>query len=313
MLGFFRRFTNSKVGIVVTFAVLGIIALAFAAGDVTGLSSAGGITAADVAEVGGESVLETELVTQAKNTLRDIQQQQPTADMAGLIQAGGVERLLEQLIDQRAAAKFGEQQGIVISKKGIDGVIASIPAFRGPDGKFSQVAFEGALAQQRMSERDLRRDIANQRIIQYLTAPANGGARVPTQVALPYASLLLERRKGAIGLIPAAAVGLGAAPTDAELAAFYKTTSSATPCRSAARCATPWSPPTASRRRPHQPRPICRPRSRPSLRASPPAKSVPHRSRWCSTRPPPTLWPPRFAVAWHSTPRPVPSGWRPVR
>jgi peptidyl-prolyl cis-trans isomerase D len=223
MLGFFRRFINSKGGVVVTFIVLGIIAIAFAAGDVTGLGhNIGGMTANNVAEVGGEPVPEVELVSQTKNALRQLQQEQPTADMAGLIQAGGVERLLEQIIDQRAAAKFAQAQGIVISKRSVDGVIASIPAFRGPDGKFSQMAFEAALSQQRMSERDLRRDIAEQRMIQFLTAPANGASKVPMQMALPYASLLLERRTGAIGMIPAAAVGLGAAPTDAEVAAFYK-------------------------------------------------------------------------------------------
>ena len=109
MLGFFRRFINSKGGVVVTFIVLGIIALAFAAGDVTGLGhSVGGISATNVAEVGGDPIPEAELVSQTKNALRDLQQQQPTADMAGLIQAGGVERMLEQLIDQRAAAKFAQ-------------------------------------------------------------------------------------------------------------------------------------------------------------------------------------------------------------
>lgn len=223
MLGFFRRFINSKGGVVVTFIVLGIIALAFAAGDVTGLGhSVGGMTSKNVAEVGGDEITEAELVGQTKNALRNVQQQQPTADMAGLIQANGVERLLEQLIDQRAAARFATDQGMIVSKQSVDGVIASIPAFRGPDGKFSQVTFENALSQQRMSERDLRRDIAEQRLIQFLTAPANGGSRVGAQMALPYASLLLERRRGAIGVIPAAAVGLGAAPSDAEVAAFYK-------------------------------------------------------------------------------------------
>lgn len=223
MLGTFRRFTKSRAGAVLAFVVLGVIALAFAAGDITGLGGgAGAANTRNVAEIGGEALPETELVTQTKNALRSFQQDQPTADMAGLIAQGGVETILEQLIDRRALARFGEAQGMRISDKAVDGVIASIPAFRGPDGRFSQAAFEGALQQQRLNARDVRADIARERIIQFLTAPANGGAKIGRQFALPYAALLLERRRGAIATIPATAVGLGAAPTEAELTAFYR-------------------------------------------------------------------------------------------
>ena len=55
MLGFFRRIINSRVGVIVSGLVLGIIALAFALGDITGLRSTG-ITGSSVASVGGEKV-----------------------------------------------------------------------------------------------------------------------------------------------------------------------------------------------------------------------------------------------------------------
>lgn len=223
MLGSFRRFTNSKLGAVVAFIVLGVIALAFAAGDITGLGGGvGGLRQSEVAEVGNQKITETELIAQAKNALRGIQQEQPTADMAGFLAANGVERVLEQLIDRRSAAMFAHDQGMIVSDRAVEGVIASIPAFRGPDGKFSQAAYEQALSQQRITDRDVREDIARERLIQFLTAPANGGAKVGRDFALPYASLLLERRKGSIATIPAAALPAGPAPTDAELNAFYK-------------------------------------------------------------------------------------------
>ncbi|MEI9928017.1 MAG: hypothetical protein WDN44_10435 [Sphingomonas sp.] len=40
MLSFFRRFSKSRFGLIAVFLVLGVIALAFAASDVTGLRSA---------------------------------------------------------------------------------------------------------------------------------------------------------------------------------------------------------------------------------------------------------------------------------
>src|SRR3546814_17881177 len=41
------------------------------------------------------------------------------------------------------------------------------------------------------------------------------------QVALPYAALLLEKRQGHVGFVPATAVAAGKAPTDDEIATFY--------------------------------------------------------------------------------------------
>lgn len=223
MLGFFRRMTKSKVGGVVAFLLLGMIALAFAAGDVTGLGGgASGMSSKTVAEVGNKDVPETELVQRVKQALQGLQQQQPTADMTGLIGAGGVEQLLDQIVTARAFEAFAAEQGMVVSKRAVDGELASTPAFRGPDGKFSQTAYEGALQQNRITDAQVRNDIARERLIQLLTAPANAGVRVGTQLALPYASLLLERRSGAIGFIPASAVPAGPAPTDAELQAFYR-------------------------------------------------------------------------------------------
>lgn len=223
MLGFFRRMTKSKMGGVIAFLFLGLIALAFAAGDVTGLGGgASGMSPKVVAEVGDKNVAETELVQRTKTALLNLQQQQPTADMAGLIAAGGVEQLLDQLVTARAFEAFAGDQGMVVSKRAIDGELASVPAFRGPDGKFSQMAYQGALQQNRITDAQVREDIARERLIQLLTAPANAAVRIGSQLALPYASLLLERRTGAIGFVPATAVPTGAAPTDAELQAFYR-------------------------------------------------------------------------------------------
>ena len=54
MLSFFRRLTKSRFGVIITFGILGVIALAFAAGDMTGLggTGSGGVAADDVATVG---------------------------------------------------------------------------------------------------------------------------------------------------------------------------------------------------------------------------------------------------------------------
>src|SRR3546814_3375159 len=54
-----------------------------------------------------------------------------------------------------------------------------------------------------------------------LIVPTVGASQIPMQVALPYAALLLEKRQGHVGFVPATAVAAGKAPTDAEIATFY--------------------------------------------------------------------------------------------
>lgn len=221
MLSFFRQFTNSRVGIIVTFIVLGLIALAFAAGDVTGLrpTTAGADTTA--ATVGGTAITVAELEKRTQDEMEGFRQQQPTLDIAQFVAGGGFEATLERLINSLALERFGEQQGMLVSKKVVDGQIASIPTLQGPDGKFSQMVYERLLAQRKLSDAQVRREIARGILTDQLTTPTIGASQVPAMLALPYASLLLEKRSGTLGFIPFRALGAGELPTDAELTTFY--------------------------------------------------------------------------------------------
>ncbi|WP_380779211.1 SurA N-terminal domain-containing protein [Sphingomonas sp. R86520] len=225
MLAFFRRLTHSKVGVVITFVVLGVIALAFAAGDITGLSSmtgGAGITGGDVAKVGKAEVTVNELKTQAQTQLEGFRQEQPTLDMASFVNQGGLDGTLDRIISSMALEQFGRSQGMVVSKRAVDGQIASIPALQGPTGKFDENLYHQVLAQRKLTDAQIRSDILRDTMAQQLTLPSNGATQVANQLALPYASLLLEKRTGTIGFIPAAVVAAGPAPSDADLATFYK-------------------------------------------------------------------------------------------
>jgi peptidyl-prolyl cis-trans isomerase D len=222
MLGFFRRIINSKFGLVITFIVLGVIALAFAASDITNLSTgSGGITGNDVARIGDEQVTAAELRQRAQDDVEAARQQQPTADIAQYLAAGGLDRALEGMIATTALAEFGRAQGMVVSERLVEGQIASIPGLQGPTGKFDENLFRRLLAERRLTEAQVRDDVARSIYVSQLVGPTQGASQVPAQMALPYASLLLEQRAGQIGFIPAAAVPQGAAPTNAELQAFY--------------------------------------------------------------------------------------------
>ncbi|MEG8029788.1 peptidylprolyl isomerase [Sphingomonas aerolata] len=223
MLSFFRRLTQSRFGVIITFGLLGVIALAFAAGDMTGLGGGtSGIAADDVATVGKADVTANELRTRVQTEMEGFRQQQPTLDIASYVQQGGFDGTLDRITASLALEQFGRQQGMVVSKRAVDGQIASIPALQGPTGKFDPSLYQRVLVERKLTDAQIRADIVRDTYAQQLILPTRGASQVPSQLALPFASLLLEKRSGLVGFIPTAAVPAGPAPTDAELNAFYR-------------------------------------------------------------------------------------------
>ena len=223
MLSIFRTILKSKIGAALGLALLIVIAIAFASGDIVGMrggAEAGG--GATVAKVGGESISAAELAQGANRALERVKQQQPTATMQLLVAQGGLEQVLGDLIDRVAFRVFGKSHGLAISDRLVDSEIAQVPAFQGVDGKFDQATFRQALAQQGISEETLRETLANGLAAQQLLAPAQFATVLPEYAARRYASLLEERRTGSVVALPSLAFAPSGAPTDAQLAAFYK-------------------------------------------------------------------------------------------
>ena len=223
MLSFLRGLTNSKIGMVITFAVLGLAAFAFAAADVTGFhSGAGGILGGDVATVGKTELSVADLRSRAQNELESFRQQQPTLDMQQFIAQRGLEGTLERMVAGAAFEVFGHRQGMAVSKRSVDGQIASIPALQGPTGKFDPILYQRILAERKLTDAQIRADIARDTISQQLIMPTMGATQVPDQLVLPYASLLLEKRSGTIGFVPTAATRSVPAPSDGDLQSYYE-------------------------------------------------------------------------------------------
>jgi len=224
MLGFFRRIINSKAGVIVTFVVLGVIAFAFAAGDVTGLrgGSTGGIGGETVASVGSAKIGPAELRARVGTELDGFRQQQPTLDIASFVAQGGLDGTLQRMITAAAFEQFGRDQGMVVSKRSVDGQIASIPALQDAAGRFDPAIYRRLLADRKLTDAQVRGDLVRDTFGALLTGPVVGARGFPEQLAIPYASLQLERRTGEVGIIPVDAVPAGPAPTEAELQAFYR-------------------------------------------------------------------------------------------
>ncbi|WP_277979781.1 peptidylprolyl isomerase [Sphingomonas phyllosphaerae] len=220
MLTFFRGIIHSKVGVIVTFGVLIVIALAFAAGDVTGLASSTGLVGHPIASVGGESVTAADVRQQARDELTQARQEQPTLDMAQFVQLGGLDAVINRNVSALALETFGRGQGMRVSRALIGSELKAIPAFAGATGQFDQQAYERLIAQRGFTDAQVQAQFARQIMVQFLTQPTIGAHQVPQQLALTYASLLLERRTGQVAFVPAAPTG--AAPSDAEVQQWYK-------------------------------------------------------------------------------------------
>lgn len=220
MISFFRRALSS-------WLVLGLLALIMIAFIVTGVGTPGGlgnlaVGSSGLARIGGTSLSANEAAQRIEAQLDAARQQSPGLDMAAFARAGGIDQVIDQMINGRAFEQFGTKYGMVVSSRLVDGEIASIPAFRGPAGSFDRNTFLGVLAQRKLNEATVREDFARDKMTNSLIIPVAGAARAPVGVVSPYAALLLEQRSGQIGIVPTDAAMTNTAPTDAELAQFYQ-------------------------------------------------------------------------------------------
>nr|MBA3898585.1 SurA N-terminal domain-containing protein [Sphingomonadaceae bacterium] len=221
MLSFFRRALSSPLII----GLLGLIAIAFiitGVGTPSGLGALrGGGDGTTVATVGGRSIGEAEAARRAQLQLESARQQQQGLDMTAFVASGGIEQTVDQMINARAIEAFAQSQGMVASKRLVDGAIASIPAFQGPSGAFDRTTFLTALAQRKIPESQVRQDFAREAMTRALLLPVAGAAGAPRALVKPYAALLLEARSGQLATVPSTAFASAAPPSDVDVAAFY--------------------------------------------------------------------------------------------
>lgn len=213
-----------------TWTMASVLVLALGAMVVTGFGTdgmggmgglAGGAGGERIARVDGQAVGENELSDLINRQFAQAREQQPTLDMATFLGMGAFDTLLDQLIIGKAIQAFGGSQGLVVSQRMVDREIVGIPAFRNFAGQFDDATFRQALQGQNITEAQLRDDIARALMQRQLLGPVAVGASVPEGVAREYANLLLERRTGTIGVIPAELLAEGINPSAQELQAFY--------------------------------------------------------------------------------------------
>lgn len=220
---FFRRLVRSKVGGFIALGFLLLMAFAFVSGDITGSGGLGviGPSAGNVATVGRQTVTVNDLQSRTQRIFERFRQDRPELTMPQFLAQGGLNQVLDELITVKALIAYGEKHGIRISKKLIDAEIARIPAFADATGNFSESQFRAVLSQQRVSEKELRDDLAGQIIRQHLLQAAAAGSRTPESMVPPYSAMLIEQRVGEMLAIPSQAFAPTQPATEAQLRSYY--------------------------------------------------------------------------------------------
>jgi len=223
MINSFRSFFQSKLGLGLTLAFLGIIALAFASMDVSSTGTFGGLSGTNsVAVVGDESVSTAELRESANNSFREVQGNDPTLTMEQFLEEGGLSQVFNTLLDRVSVSEFGRILGLRAGDNLVNSEIRTISAFRGPDGNFSDEMYRNALRSQGLTDKIVREDLSDGLIARQVLIPAVFGAKMPDKMLRRYISQLKEARKGSLAAIPSEAFLPDEDPSDKQLQDYYR-------------------------------------------------------------------------------------------
>lgn len=222
MLSSLRNLQKSKIGTTIVALFFILILIGFASTGVTNFGSGNlsfGIGSSTLAKVGSEQVTEQDMSEAMQRRLQQARQEHPDADYATII--GDFETILGELIDDRTLMGFAQSVRFPLSKRLVDAEIAQIPQTKALNGQFSEQAYQQFLAQQRLTDSQVRQVLGGGLLQRYLLSPVAANTHVATGMARPYAAMLLESREGEAAAIPLDAFRSGLTPTDADLQRYY--------------------------------------------------------------------------------------------
>jgi peptidyl-prolyl cis-trans isomerase D len=218
-----HRLRNITTSVILFLALIALVVTGFGTGGFGSIDSliSGQATGSTIATVDRRKLPEQELTDTINRQYNQARQRQPSLDLATFLGNGAFNQIVGQMIVNLAVQVFGEQQGLTVSQRMIDREIVNIPGFRGVTGQFDETTMRLALQSQNVTEQQLREDIAQQLMQRQLLGPIVLAPHVPDGVAREYANLLLERRRGSIGVVPTQILVGSIAPTDAQVTAYY--------------------------------------------------------------------------------------------
>ncbi len=218
MISIFREFTKSKVFTL----LMGLLIASFA---VFGLRDVfNGVGTNNVVTAGNRGITVAEF-----KTMFDRYKQQYAQEHNGqgftneeFVAQKQHTQMLDQLAGQEALAAWFDKQGIIASAKLVVDQLSQVPIFVNPaTGRFDKTTYQQALAQRQLDSKTVEEQIADEIAKQQFSNAAVAGLKSPRIYALTEAALGAQTRDFSFTIVQPDMNALPQ-PTDADIAAFYK-------------------------------------------------------------------------------------------
>lgn len=173
--------------------------------------------------VGDTEINSQDYLRTQQEVLRAMSQQAGRALSLQEARAAGLDaRVMERLIGGAAVDTHAKDLGLGISDDALLAQIMKDPNFQGPDGKFSPIAFQGALRNLGMSESAYLYSMREQNLRRQLLTTIGKVSNSPKALVDALNRFNEERRVLNYVLVPASAAGEIPAPTEEQLKQYYE-------------------------------------------------------------------------------------------
>ncbi len=180
-----------------------------------------------IARVGSEKIDVEEAQDAARRELQRVQRQlQGRIEINAAIRRAVAGQAVETLVLDRVVRLEGARMGLAAPDDAVRDYIFQIPAFQGPDNRFSRLMFDGFLRNNDLTEARflalLRADLARQQ----LAGAVRAGAATPEVLADRLLSWNLQQRTASLVELPFSSAPEPEAPSQAQLERFHENNAS---------------------------------------------------------------------------------------
>ncbi|MDB5377192.1 MAG: hypothetical protein JWR00_1638 [Rubritepida sp.] len=180
-----------------------------------------------VARVGSDSIDVEEAQDAARRELQRIQRQlQGRIEINAAIRRAVAGQAIEALVLDRVVRQEADRMGLAAPDDAVRDYIFQIPAFQGPDNRFSRLAFDGFLRNNDLTEGRFLALLRSDLVRQQLTGAVRAGAATPEALANRLLGWTQEQRTATLVELPFAAAPEPEAPTPAQLERFHENNAS---------------------------------------------------------------------------------------
>ena len=173
-----------------------------------------------IATVGSTKIDSQEFSRDLQNARRSATQRGGQLSAARAKEIG--DKLLDQTIDDTALDNAARNYDLTTSNDEVSSMIRSIPGFQGPDGSFSDLAFNQALQRINYTQPAFVAEIKRELTREQLVRAGGSAVQLPMGYVRAIISYLSERRAAQYMILPPDAAGQIPTPPDQVLAAYIK-------------------------------------------------------------------------------------------